>query len=316
MNIIKGKISRPQKITIYGVEGVGKTSLGAQFPNPLFLDTERSTGELDVDRLECLVWKDITNAISYLLASKREYQTIVFDTVDAAVTKLTEHVCAEGKMKSIEDFGYGKGHIKVGEEFSRFLIACDKLVDMGYHVLFLGHSHVKTQNPPDAPQGYDRYELKLPKNIASLLKQESNAVLFATYKTTVSEATGKAKGIGGKERILQTTRTAAWDAKNRVELADRIPMTFEALAPLFAVVPPITEVSAPVLEVDATKARPHPLDAVFADRTNEEIQKINAWLVKNKRVAEWQTYKDLPSDKAAAIVSNLAHFLKVTGVTA
>ena len=36
-----GKI--PVKIVLMGVPGVGKTTLAAQFPNPIFLDVEQST---------------------------------------------------------------------------------------------------------------------------------------------------------------------------------------------------------------------------------------------------------------------------------
>ena len=49
--ITQGKISKAQKVCIYGLEGVGKSSFAAMFPNPLFIDTEGSTGNLDVKRL-------------------------------------------------------------------------------------------------------------------------------------------------------------------------------------------------------------------------------------------------------------------------
>ena len=43
MKITSGKVIRPQKVVIYGSEGIGKTSMAAQFPNPLFIDTEGGT---------------------------------------------------------------------------------------------------------------------------------------------------------------------------------------------------------------------------------------------------------------------------------
>ena len=39
MKISSGKVIRPQKVVIYGSEGIGKSTLAAQFPNPLFIDT-------------------------------------------------------------------------------------------------------------------------------------------------------------------------------------------------------------------------------------------------------------------------------------
>ncbi len=52
LNIKNGKIPRPQKVVIYGAEGVGKTTLAAQFPDPLFIDTESGTAHMDVRRID------------------------------------------------------------------------------------------------------------------------------------------------------------------------------------------------------------------------------------------------------------------------
>jgi len=42
VEIIRGKIEGPQKVCIYGPEGIGKSTLAAQFPNPVFIDTEEA----------------------------------------------------------------------------------------------------------------------------------------------------------------------------------------------------------------------------------------------------------------------------------
>ena len=36
MEITRGRISCGQKVIIYGPEGIGKTTLAASFPNPVF----------------------------------------------------------------------------------------------------------------------------------------------------------------------------------------------------------------------------------------------------------------------------------------
>ena len=40
LNIKSGKVPRPQKIIVYGPEGIGKTTFAASFPDPVFIDTE------------------------------------------------------------------------------------------------------------------------------------------------------------------------------------------------------------------------------------------------------------------------------------
>ena len=51
MEITRGKIQTAQKIVLYGPEGIGKTTFASRFPEPLFIDTEGSTRQLDVARL-------------------------------------------------------------------------------------------------------------------------------------------------------------------------------------------------------------------------------------------------------------------------
>ena len=48
MNITSGIQARAQRVVIYGTEGIGKSTLASQFPDPLFIDTEGSTSNMDV----------------------------------------------------------------------------------------------------------------------------------------------------------------------------------------------------------------------------------------------------------------------------
>jgi translation initiation factor RLI1 len=52
LNISKGKIDRAQKVVIYGPEGIGKSSLSAEFPDPVIIDTEGGTAHMDVRRID------------------------------------------------------------------------------------------------------------------------------------------------------------------------------------------------------------------------------------------------------------------------
>ncbi|MEG2641978.1 MAG: AAA family ATPase, partial [Eubacterium sp.] len=52
MNIITGKVKSAQKVVLYGPEGIGKTTFASHFPDPLFIDTEGGTKQLDVKRTQ------------------------------------------------------------------------------------------------------------------------------------------------------------------------------------------------------------------------------------------------------------------------
>jgi hypothetical protein len=243
----RGKVSRPQKVVVYGPEGVGKSSLAAQMPQAVFLDTEGGTHHLDVARFDTAsTWEDITGAVAQLGSSDHPFRTLVIDTVDWLEKRLAEYLCRKAGKESIEDFGYGKGWVLLAEEFARFLGSLERLVARGMHVVFLAHATVKKFEAPDQVGSYDRFELKLSKQVAPLIKEWADVVLFATYVTrTVEKEGGKLRGVGGKERVLYANHAAAFDAKNRHGLADKLSFGIESLAPVFG---PVAE---PVLSADA-----------------------------------------------------------------
>ena len=48
--IKKGKIKSAIRLTMYGAEGIGKSTFASKFPDPLFIDVEGGTKQLDVAR--------------------------------------------------------------------------------------------------------------------------------------------------------------------------------------------------------------------------------------------------------------------------
>ena len=92
--IRRGRIARPQKVVIYGPEGVGKSTLASQTPDPVFLDTEGGTHHLDVARLDAATtWEEITAAVAQLAKADHPFKTLVIDTADWLEKRLAEHLC-------------------------------------------------------------------------------------------------------------------------------------------------------------------------------------------------------------------------------
>jgi len=53
IKITRGIERAPLRAVVYGVEGIGKSTLASQFPDALVLDTEDGTRHLDVARSRC-----------------------------------------------------------------------------------------------------------------------------------------------------------------------------------------------------------------------------------------------------------------------
>ena len=238
MQITRGRKARAQKVVIYGPEGIGKSSFASQFPDPVFIDTEGSTDNMDVARLDKPTsWAMLKNEIAFIKANSDACKTLVIDTIDWAEQLVVDYVCAQHQKNGIEDFGWGKGYTYVQEEIGRLLNSLSELVDIGINVVLTAHAQIKKFEQPDEMGSYDRYELKLGQKSSSktapLVKEWADMVLFANYKTIVMTTdTGKKKVQGG-ERVMYTNHRPAWDAKNRHGLPDQLPFTYDSIAHIF-----------------------------------------------------------------------------------
>lgn len=240
MNIIAGKQAAPLKAVIYGPEGIGKSTLAAKWPYPLFIDIEKGTSFLDVMRTETPdTFAGVEQIIKELIKDSHGAGTLVIDAADSLEKLIVRHVCDKAGKAGIEDFGYGKGWVASHECFTRFLDLLDSLrLKQGMHIVFIAHAWMRKFEQPDEAGAYDRWELKLDKRASGSIKDWADLVLFANYKTLVVEQeNGKAKAQGGS-RVLRTSHHPCWDAKDRTgTLKDEMPLDFKSIAHLFKTEP-------------------------------------------------------------------------------
>lgn len=236
MKIIRGKIASAKKCVVYGPEGIGKSTLASCFPDPVFIDTEGSTKEMDVARTETPAsWAMLLEQVKYFIGHPKELKTLVIDTADWAEQLCTSEICARYQKSGIEDFGYGKGYVFLQEEFGRLLNLLTDLADKkGVHVVLTAHAKMRKFEQPDEMGAYDRWEMKLSKQVAPMVKEWADMVLFANYKTFVVNVDGQGaqKGknkVQGGKRVMYTTHHSCWDAKNRYGLPDEVPFDYESI---------------------------------------------------------------------------------------
>lgn len=274
--ITSGVLKAANKVIIYGPEGVGKTSLAANFPDPLFIDTEGSTKKYNVKRLpKPSSWEMLKDEVQSVIRN-RNCSSLVIDTADWAERLCIESVCQKHGKSGVEDFGYGNGYTYVAEEWGRFLNLLQDVVDVAnINVVLNAHAIIRKFEQPNEMGAYDRYELKLGKKTtgqtAPITKEWADMILFLNYKTysvAVDDKGKKHKAQGG-QRVMYTTHHPCWDAKNRDGLPEELPLDYSSIAHIFE---NIQTVSQPVMET----VEPQPLDNLEPVPSFDEMdQKIN-----------------------------------------
>jgi len=292
LNIISGVEKTPIKFCIYGAEGVGKTSLASKMPDPLFLDTEGGTSRLNVRRIKITSWEELIATVKEIIAHPEVCKTLVVDTADWAEGLCTDFICNKYRKANIEDFGFGKGYTYLAEEFSTLLQLLSKLVDVGINPVVIAHGKPRKFELPEEQGQFDRWEMKLTKQCAPLVKEWCDALLFCNYKTFVITTENNTKKASGGKRVMYTTHNPCWDAKNRFSLADELDLAFSSISHLFDDVSPKTgqiEQTKEVVRPNIEKLKNMIKDA---DITEEDIKKIVAAKGHYALDADISTYSD------------------------
>lgn len=232
----------PFKFIIYGPEGIGKTSLAAEFPDPVFIDTEGSTRYYNVKRIMYSdtqstpsSWQMLMDMVTAVSHGEIPCKTLVIDSLDWAEALCIKHVCDRNQKHGIEDFGYGKGYTYLEEEFGRFLNLLNEVYSRGINICCTAHAAMRRVELPEETGAYDHWEMKLEKKTGALCKEWADIVLFCNYKTIVIAGANpmeKNKAAGGK-RVMYTQHTPWWDAKNRFGLPEELPLEYNSIAQLF-----------------------------------------------------------------------------------
>jgi AAA domain len=234
-----GTLDTPERVFIYGQEGVGKSTYLASCHGIIVIGETDGTRRLDVARYpapDAWTWEYLLDALDDIATGSHSYQAIGIDGMDWLEPINWDCVCREGDAKgprrTIKDFGFQEGYVAALAKWRDLAFRLDRLRHTrGMHVILTAHSSIKTQTMPGSDVTYDRYETALynGKNASSngFWKGWCDHLLFAHHDDMVRpNANGKGKGIavGTDLRLIETRHTASWDAKSRYPLPDQMPL--------------------------------------------------------------------------------------------
>ena len=239
--IQSGRKPMAPRLMVYGTEGIGKSTLAANAPKPIFVQTEDGLGEIACDKFPLAgTVEDVLDALGELAAADHEYQTVVIDSLDWLERLIWDAVCREYGATSIEkaDGGYQRGYVHSLTHWRKVIDALGDLrANRGMVAILIAHAKVEKFEDPES-SSYDRYAPRLHKHACALLTEWSDAVLFATRKfrtETEDKGFGRERtiatgvGVDGGERVLRCVGSPACVAKNRYGLPAELPLSWPAL---------------------------------------------------------------------------------------
>ena len=233
--------------TITGDAGLGKTSLAATFPKPIFIRAEDGLQAIPVstrpDAFPLLsnvdmLWEQLTA----LIKEDHDYKTLVVDSVTQLDTLFTNHIVDTDpkKPRTIAQAlgGYGAGFQALSSLHGRVRKAAGILNEAkGMNIVFIAHSETETIELPDQDP-YTRYNIRMQKKSVSHFIDNVDMVAYLKLETHTFGDGERKKAISDGTRILVSYATAANISKNRFGINEDI-VVVNGINPLLNLIPSI-----------------------------------------------------------------------------
>lgn len=227
----------PDRIFCYGEEGVGKTTFGAEAPKAIFIPAEVRFRGITVARYpRPESFAEVLEALDNLITEDHEYETVVLDTLSAIEPLVFADVCEQNSWDNIEEPRFKAGQQLAVDWWRRLIGKLDRLrSEKGMEVIVLDHSRVATFRSPEQEREWHIIEPAVDRYAFQVWHRWADTILFCQFEKVAAHVGGKGKwarykGRATGLRIMRTTHSAAFRAKNTYNLPEVLPMGYEPYA--------------------------------------------------------------------------------------
>lgn len=214
----------------YGPSGVGKTSLWAHMPRPMFIVDPQEEGIEDLVEFgqapepaaPTVIVENFEKCLEELYevaGGKYDINSLILDSATGFEKLCFQYHCEqffEGDWSKGGFYAFQQGPKNAAKtDWPRFLDACDMVRRAGINVVLIGHSQVKPYSNPEGPD-YDQFLPYLDKETWQQTHRWAKAVIFYNHNVGMEKQGLKTKPKSGAvDRFLYTTHSATYAAKNR-----------------------------------------------------------------------------------------------------
>lgn len=255
-------------LMIYSEAGEGKTTLAANFPDPLFIVTSGEQG-IQLYRQQGLIpktvpvipldplfeqnlipsgghpgWLKLIDAMERFSDQSHDRKTLVIDSTSGLQDLCFQHCASmlfDGQMNSKDFVDFYRGYTKAAEAFwaGKFLPLCLEIVAKGFNVVLIAHSTVKPVANPVGPD-FDQYRPALYGKVFEYTKKDLHGLFFLGREIRVAiDAKTKKKSATGDRRFIGLSPSTYYVAKTwctpqgltEIECGETAKETYAALAP-------------------------------------------------------------------------------------
>ena len=242
--IKKEKLLTPDRILLYGMPKVGKSTFGAMAHNPIFLNIEDGIDNLTTHRIfnnnDEKTYKKCVEALRALVTQDHDFKTLVIDSADWLERLIYKAVAQASNVKSIDDIGYGKGYADAVNYWESFLNMLDTIRHKrGMEIIIICHVDVKVFNDTNG-EAYNQYAPKLHGKTAKgdstlgLLTEWVDMILFAKREVRTSKTiqSGKEVNVANvseekiKRHLYTNSMAGNFIAGNRLSMPEKMGLDY------------------------------------------------------------------------------------------
>ena len=249
----KGMNVKAPRLIVFGEEKIGKSTLGSQAPDPIFMNVEDGADYLNITRAfqkdgsvksaAEATYQDCCDIVSALLYQPHDFKTLVVDTMDALEMKIIKGMLEEYNTVSLSDpkvkeFAYGGAHNMLASRVKFLLDGFDMLREQrNMCIIVIVHSKVERVDDDPMDDAHLRHVFRLSGKVDGLVKDWADCIVLARQNLYIKQEDAGfgqkiSKAIDG-ERFLCGGKSHAYSGGGRVTLPDRMPLSWEGFIEAF-----------------------------------------------------------------------------------